>query len=331
MKRIVIGILFVILLFSLVVFCGACGESDRPKDNQQGASDTALQEVDAKDALVVVFSATGTTKGVAQKIARLTGAELKEILPSKAYTSADLNYGDANSRTSKEQNDPSARPEIASEIDLEGCKILYLGYPIWWGQAPRIMSTFVESKNFEGITVIPFCTSGSSDIGQSDDALAAQAGSGNWLQGKRFPANVSEKTLQNWLVEVTPKSEGGDAVKKDLRLFVNDTEVSVEWQNNESVNALKQLVSSDPLVVNMSPYGGFEQVGDLGTTLPQSDTRITTEAGDVVLYSGDQIVLFYGSNTWAYTKLGKIVDKSTNELRALLDKDNVTITISYGG
>ena len=148
MKRIVVGILFGILLFSLVVFCAACGESDRPKDSQQGS-------VDAKDALVVVFSATGTTKGVAQKIARLTGAELKEILPSKAYTSADLNYGDANSRTSKEQNDPNARPEIASEIDLAGCKILYLGYPIWWGQAPRIMSTFVESKNFEGITVIP--------------------------------------------------------------------------------------------------------------------------------------------------------------------------------
>ena len=100
-----------------------------------------------------------------------------------------------------EQNTPDIRPEIANEISLAGYETIYLGYPIWWGQAPRIMSTFVESHDFTGITVIPFCTSGSSDIGQSDDTLAAQAGSGSWLQGRRFSGNVSKDEMQMWISE----------------------------------------------------------------------------------------------------------------------------------
>ena len=151
--------------------------------------------------LVLYFSATGNTKGVAEKIAALTGGALSEIIPAQPYTTEDLNYNDRTTRASVEQNTLDARPEIANEIDLDSYDTLYLGYPIWWGQAPRIMSTFVESHDFTGITVIPFCTSGSSNIGQSDDTLAAQAGNGNWLQGRRFSWNVSEDELQKWINE----------------------------------------------------------------------------------------------------------------------------------
>ena len=116
-------------------------------------------------------------------------------------------------------------------------------------------------------------------------------------------------------------------MEKTLHLFINGREVAVNWEDNESVNALADLVSSGPLTVQMSMYGGFEQVGSLGTNLPRNDSQITTQSGDIVLYSGSQIVVFYGSNSWAYTRLGRISDKTANELAALLGNGDVTITI----
>ena len=153
-----------------------------------------------KDTLVVVFSATGTTKGVAEKIASITDADLYEIIPAEPYSDADLNWNDKNSRTTIEQNDASVRPAISGEaISLEGYKTIYIGYPIWWGEEPRIMDTFVESYNFDGITMIPFCTSGGSGIGRSGKNLAEHAGSGNWLEGDRLQGSVSEEDLQSWI------------------------------------------------------------------------------------------------------------------------------------
>ncbi|MBR2596784.1 MAG: flavodoxin [Solobacterium sp.] len=150
--------------------------------------------------LVAYFSATGTTKGVAEKIASVTGGDLYEILAAEPYTADDLNYNDRNSRSTAEQNDKNARPEIGSEdISLEGYTTIYLGFPIWWGEEPRILDTFVEKYSFEGITVIPFCTSGSSGIGNSGTNMEALSGSGTWLEGKRFSADVSEADLQAWI------------------------------------------------------------------------------------------------------------------------------------
>ena len=110
-----------------------------------------------------------------------------------------------------------------------------------------------------------------------------------------------------------------------IHIKINGVNVPVEWEDNESVNALK---GSLPLTVNMHMYGGFEQVGSLGRTFPRNDSRITTSAGDIVLYSGNQIVIFYGSNTWAYTRLGRIIGKSKSELQTLLGKSDVTLTLS---
>ncbi len=118
------------------------------------------------------------------------------------------------------------------------------------------------------------------------------------------------------------QKEGGSA---DMRLVIDDTAATVEWENNASVKALSKML---PLSVKMSMYGRFEQVGTLGRSLPRDDKRITTHAGDIVLYSGNQIVIFYGSNTWAYTKLGRITDKSQAEIENMLSKSGVTLTIS---
>ena len=119
----------------------------------------------------------------------------------------------------------------------------------------------------------------------------------------------------------TESSESEDT----MRLLIGETEVPVTWEENASVEALMALC---PLTIQMSMYGGFEQVGPLGTSIPRDDVQTTTQAGDIVLYSGNQIVVFYGSNSWSYTKLGRIADKDANELKDLLGNGDVVITIN---
>ena len=163
------------------------------------AEETPVEPVQENKSLVVVFSCTGTTRGVAEKIAALTGAELVDLVPAQPYTAEDLNYNDRSTRATVEQNTPDARPEIASDISLDGVTTLYLGYPIWWGQAPRIMSTFVESHDFTSITVVPFCTSGGSGAGRTGETLGEQAGTGTFLTSTRFSSGVSDAELQSWI------------------------------------------------------------------------------------------------------------------------------------
>ena len=120
----------------------------------------------------------------------------------------------------------------------------------------------------------------------------------------------------------TPSAAGA------LTLTIGSTAVSVAWEDNASVEALKALAEGAPLAIQLSMYGGFEQVGSIGQNLPRDDHRTTTSAGDIVLYSGDQIVIFYGSKTWSYTRLGHITDKSASEMAALLGNGNVTIALT---
>ena len=117
------------------------------------------------------------------------------------------------------------------------------------------------------------------------------------------------------------------AGEKEMVFKINDEIISVAWENNESVKELMEIVSSEPLTIQMSMYGGFEQVGALGKSLPRDDVQMTTDAGDIVLYSGNQMVIFYGSNSWAYTRLGKVRDKTASELAELLGNGDVEITI----
>ena len=123
---------------------------------------------------------------------------------------------------------------------------------------------------------------------------------------------------------VVSDSEEGEAM---LQMTIGETPVEVEWEDNESVEALRGLCQNGPLTIQMSMYGGFEQVGSIGQSLPRNDSQTTTQSGDIVLYSGDQIVVFYGSNSWAYTRLGHVTDKSDEEMAQLLGNGDVTITI----
>lgn len=127
-----------------------------------------------------------------------------------------------------------------------------------------------------------------------------------------------------------PEAQTEEVKEMTMHLKIGDTAVETAWENNASVEALKALCADEPLVVEMSMYGGFEQVGSIGKRLPRSDVQITTKAGDLVLYSGNQLVVFYGSNSWAYTRLGHITDRSAKEMAELLGSGDVTITISPG-
>ena len=157
----------------------------------------------AKNILVAVFSASGVTRKVGEEIARIAGADFYEIVPEELYTAADLDWMNKKSRSSVEMNDPSARPEIAgSAINMASYDTVIVGFPIWWGIAPRIIETFLESYDFSGKKIIPFCTSGGSGVGRSDTALHKNvSGNVKWEKGIQIN-RPNETQIRRWLNQV---------------------------------------------------------------------------------------------------------------------------------
>lgn len=154
---------------------------------------------ESRKVLIAYFSATNNTEGVANHLKAILDADLYEIVPETPYTSADLNYN-TDCRANREQNDASARPAIAGSVsNMEQYDVIFLGYPIWWGQAPKIIYTFLESYDLGGKTIVPFCTSGSSGIGSSASNLHNLAGNATWLNGQRFGGGASRSTVESWL------------------------------------------------------------------------------------------------------------------------------------
>ena len=157
----------------------------------------------ANKTLVAVFSASGVTKSVGEEIARIAGADFYEIVPKEIYTSADLDWMNKKSRSSVEMNDSSARPEIAGDaLNMASYDTVIVGFPIWWGVAPRIIDTFLENYDFSGKKVIPFCTSGGSGVGRSDTALHKDVSDDvKWAKGKQIN-RPNEAEIRHWLDEV---------------------------------------------------------------------------------------------------------------------------------
>ena len=148
--------------------------------------------------LVAYFSASGTTKKVAERLAKAAGADLFEIRPKVPYSSADLNWMDKKSRSSVEMDDPAARPEIAGKLsNMEDYDTVFIGFPIWWYTAPRIINTFVESYDFAGKMLIPFATSGGSGMGRTVEQLKKLCPNASWQTGKMMNG-VSDKALADW-------------------------------------------------------------------------------------------------------------------------------------
>ena len=167
-----------------------------------GCSETGSSDVPQLSgrSLVIYFSGTGNTRRVAQAGAEALGADIYEITPAQPYTSADLNYYDSSSRVIAEHNDASLRPEIAGALpDLTGYNNIFIGYPLWWREAPNIVWNLVEQLDFTDKTVIPFCTSSSDGIGRSENTLKtlAKGSNINWVEGHRFSSGTSAETVTN--------------------------------------------------------------------------------------------------------------------------------------
>ena len=192
MKKIIPLLVSALMLLSLA----ACGSKTTAPET------TTAPAASGSKTLVVYFSATGNTKAAAEAIAAATGGDLLELEPAEPYTSADLDYNNADSLVSREHDDASLRDvalqtmTVANWADYD---TVYIGYPIWWGIAAWPVGTFVKANDFTGKTVIPFCTSGSSDIGESGTQLAALAGTGDWQTGKRFASAVTQQEAADWV------------------------------------------------------------------------------------------------------------------------------------
>ena len=210
----------------------ACGQSDATDDSQsagqsqeepstpaptptpENGEDTSApdasepedsQSVENGGVLVVYYSATGNTEAVAGYIAEATGGDLFELEPAEPYTDADLNWTDENSRVTLEHEDESLRDVelVADTVDnWDSYDTVFIGYPIWWGIAAWPVDTFVEANDFTGKTVIPFCTSSSSGLGQSGELLSEMAGTGDWLEGQRFRSSASQEDVTEWVASL---------------------------------------------------------------------------------------------------------------------------------
>ena len=211
-----------LLAGTMLLSLAACGSNDSPADDQAAAQlqeetappadtagNTAAPEAsagentaDSGSVLVVYYSASGHTKTVAGYIAQATGGDIFEITPAQPYTDDDLNWSDSDSRVTREHEDESLRDVELTTTEVENWDsydTVFIGYPIWWGIAAWPVDGFVEANDFTGKTVIPFCTSSSSGLGESGELLAELAGTGNWQEGQRFRSSAGQADVDEWV------------------------------------------------------------------------------------------------------------------------------------
>ena len=284
------------------------------------------QNNEQENILVAYFSRTGNTEKIAEKIVNITGADVFEIEAEIPYTDEDIAYHNFSCRANQEQADKTVRPEISGEIEnIDQYDYVFLGYPIWWSEEPRIIDTFLESYDFSDKTVIPFCTSGSSGIGTSEKNIRELVPIGKQLDGKRFEVDGTENEISDWIdsLEIGSKEE-----VREMNISVNGHILKAELADTQAAEELYELIKSNPLTLTLNEYGSFEKVGKLPQSFTKSDEQITAQAGDILLYQGNQMTIFYGENSWSYTRLGKIENTTAEELAEIFGDGDVTVTIS---
>lgn len=239
-------------LFAVTAFA-SCKTDDPIKEGtetDEPAVDPNPGNVGNGKTLVANFSCTNTTKGIAREIADITGGVLFEIEAQTPYTQADLNYN-TDCRANREQNDPKSRPAVRNmPADPDRYDTVFLGYPIWWGEAPRIISTFLESGDFKGKTIVPFCTSHSSGLGGSDVNLHASAPGADWKPGKRFGANTGRDEIRRWIDSLGLANEKDDNNDEDM----NYEEFPLSEGRNGSAPVIRLSSGYDMPVVGLGTY-----------------------------------------------------------------------------
>ena len=276
-KHLAIMLSLLLVLMGMSACADNTGQNNHNNSNNNGGG-TTPPAVTAENVLIAYFSCTGTTAGIAERIAEETGGTLHEIQPAVPYTEEDLDYY-SGGRADREQADPAARPAIANSVEnMQDYDIVFLGYPIWHGQAPKIIYTFLESYDFSGKTIIPFCTSGSSGIGSSDDNLHPLATNADWKEGRRFASNTNAETVATWLEELDLKLIG-DVSSFDLESGENGNAPTVTLNSGYKMPILglgtyslhgdtcknsvrAALESGVRLIDTASAYGNEEEIGE---------------------------------------------------------------------
>lgn len=259
-----------------------------------------------KKILVAYFSFTYATKGIADSMADILGADTYQITPTEAYTSDNSNYYDENTRAYQEQyGSASARPAINATLGSTDYDVVLLGFPIWYGKVPRVILSFLDTYDFSGKVVIPFCTSGSSGIGTAQTELQSTYSSIKWKNGARLNGYTNDQ-LKTWLAGLGIKNT-------PFKLSIGGTDFTAELANNATAQAFNALL---PMTLNMTELNGNEKYKYLDTTLPTNATCPgTIHAGDILLYGNNCVVVFYKtfSTTYNYTKIGRITDPTSLE------------------
>lgn len=272
--------------------------------------------------LVLYFSATNNTEQVAKYISEITSSDILEIIPKDGYTNEDLDYNNNNSRANREQNDKNARPEISNNLDLENYDVIYLGYPIWWGEEPRIILTLLDNYNLENKTIILFCTSGGSGIELSVSNIRNYNDKLNVLDGKRFSPNSSKEEVITWINSLNINNNSNS---KSAKLLINNKEYSITLEDNETVDT---LINNMPLNLSMSNLNGNEFYSYLDFTLSTNSYNPgKINKGDIYLYGNNCLVIFYESfnTSYSYTKIGKLDDIEV--LDNIKSKNNIIVSL----
>ena len=284
------------------------------RNEENGANTDLIQE--GKN-LVVYFSASGNTKNVAELIAAETNADMFELIPKDPYTTADLNWSDDNSRVTYEHDHDEARNielESTSVENWESYETVFVGYPIWWHIAAWPVNDFVKANDFSGKTVVPFCTSASSDLGESGELLAEMAGTGNWLDGKRFSSGASEEDVHSWIesLGITISAAASETTSETTEATtVSETETETESESETTTAEVTTVAETTAAITTAATTATTTAATAASTTATTTAATTVTEPP----VQGEKTLIAYFSwsgNTVAMAQI--IADKTGGEL-----------------
>ena len=291
--------------------------------------------------LIVYYSYTNKTEEIVNDLKTLITADVIEVEPTeKGLDYAANNYRIGTEQLNKIKNNPnseSSYPAIEPvEVDMSKYNTVIVATPLWWSQMASNMQTFLfkYGKEMANKNIGLIVSSYSSSIGGVEADAKRLIPEGRFLSKSLWINNANhsrrKSLLTDWLKEVDYTNLTTTNTTSTMNLKVNSHNLTVELVNNSSTEALIALLKKAPITYEAQDYGNFEKVGDIGHTLPQNNEQITTEPGDIILYQGNNVCIYYGVNSWNFTRLGKIKNVGATELKNILGSGDVTVTLSLG-
>lgn len=281
----------------------------------------AKAELKTGKTLIVYFSQTGNTEGLANLIQEISGADIVRLerkIPYASSSNGPVLYGEALDELRAE-----AVPELESYPDIDQYDTILLGYCNWWSSIPACVRSFLKHDDFSGKTIVPFCSMGGGRFGQTISAVAKLAPNSVIKKGLEvIYSSYDRDEIEEWLQET-------QTAATKINMEVNGRTLTATLADNTSAQAFAELLKEGSLTLNLHDYGNFEKTGPLPTSLPRNDEPIDTDFGDLILYQGNQFVFYYDTNFWTFTRLGHLETSVTKEeLKTILGDGDVTITLS---